>query len=98
VVPLVPGGGVSGLSFADADANAGNDWSMVAGANAASYTAPGGANTLDWGTLYRFSLESASAPVQGTVELLPARAGTPSSFAVPSLVPGPPPLFADGFE
>jgi hypothetical protein len=98
VVPLVPGGGVSGLSFADADANAGNDWSMAAGANAASFTAPAGANTLDWGTLFRFSLESSAAPVQGEINLVPARAGSPASFGVPSLVPGPPPLFADGFE
>jgi hypothetical protein len=98
VVPLVPGGGVSGLSFADADAIAGNDWSMTAGATAASFTAPAGANTLDWGTLYHFSLESASAPVQGVVSLVPARAGSPTAYAVPSLVPGTPPLFADGFE
>jgi hypothetical protein len=92
------GGGLSGLSFADADANPSNDWSATVAGGTATFSAPGGANTLDWGTLYRFSLESAAGPVQGVVSLAPARAGSPATYAVPSLVPGAPPLFADGFE
>jgi hypothetical protein len=62
------------------------------------FTAPAGANTLDWGTLHAFSFESLAAPVSGALTLQPARSGIPASLTIPSLVPGTPPLFADGFE
>ena len=58
------------------------------------------ANPLNWGTMYRFSVESAAAPVVGTANL---RAPAGFSIDVETLVPDGTqgelsPLFSDGFE
>jgi len=44
--------------------------------------------TLDWGTMYSFTLISTRAPVEGTATLHVATAGTPSQYTVTTLVPG----------
>jgi hypothetical protein len=57
-------------------------------------------NTLDFGTLFRFSLESAAAPAAGSVELVPAT-GDQAAITASVLVPGlfdPDVLLRDGFE
>ncbi len=96
--------GIMATAFAGVHAVGGTDWSAMVsppGASASvSFTANGGANTLDWGTLFRFTIEADAPPVEGAVSVLPARmdAGLPSQYSVQSLVPGQPPLFADGFE
>ncbi len=97
--------GISASAFAGVHGAGANDWSAVVSPPGdlparVSFTAPAGANTLDWGTLFRFTIEADAPPVEGPVSLLPARtdAGLPSQYSVPSLVPGQPPLFADGFE
>jgi len=97
-VPVPAGGGVSALQAFDLDRDPGNDWSGATAGGRVVFTAPAVANSLDWGTLHAFSFESSAAPVAGTVDLAPARSGNPAALAVPSLVPGVPPLFADGFE
>lgn len=93
-----PGGGVSALQAFDLDRDAGNDWAAAVVGGQVAFTAPEGANSLDRGSLHAFSFESSAAPAEGTVDLAPARPGVPSTVSVPSLVPGVPPLFADGFE
>jgi hypothetical protein len=96
--------GITATAFAGVHAVGGNDWTATVtppGASASvSFTANGGTDTLDWGTLFRFTIEANAPPVEGTVSLLPARidAGLPSQYSVQSLIPGQPPLFADGFE
>jgi hypothetical protein len=102
-VPLDAGGSVGATTFTDSDVLAANDWSVQVpppgGAPAnVTWEAPAGTNTLDWGTLFRFSLVVDAPPVLGSVVLQPARAGMPADYSVVSLVPGAPPLFADGFE
>jgi hypothetical protein len=97
-VPVPAGGGVSALQAFDLDRDPGNDWSGATAGGRVVFTAPAVADSLDWGTLHAFSFESSAAPVAGTVDLAPARSGNPAALAVPSLVPGVPPLFADGFE
>jgi len=47
--------------FADTDINAGNNWTASVGSGVVEWTAPAN-NNLNWGTLYRFSLVSTSAP------------------------------------
>jgi hypothetical protein len=51
---------------------------------------PGGgsAPTLDWGTLYSFSVTVNHAPTNGSSSLHVAQAGSPSAFSVVTLVPG----------
>jgi len=97
-VPLPAGGGTSAIQAFDVDRDATNDWRWATAGGALRFEAPDGANTLDWGTLHAFSFESTAPPREGVVDVVPARAGSPASYAVPSLVPGVPPLFADGFE
>jgi hypothetical protein len=43
--------------------------------------------TLDWGTLYSFSITVNKAPASGSSSLHVATAGTPSDFSVATLVP-----------
>jgi hypothetical protein len=97
-IPLLPDSAVTALQAFDLDREPGNDWTARAGVDTVSFDAPASGNSIDWGTLHAFSFESAAAPREGTVTLVPARAGSPAAYAVPSLVPGVPPLFADGFE
>jgi hypothetical protein len=97
-MPLPAGAVVQGSAFADADVDPGNDWSFAVAAGEAGFAAPPAGNSLDWGTLYRFTVIANAAPVPGEVRVVPARAGTPADYRVSSLVPGVPPLFADGFE
>lgn len=97
-VPLLPGAGASGLQAFDADPDPANDWTTQASTSAVVFSAPAGTNTLDWGTLHAFSFESSAPPQAGNLTLQPARSGSPATYAVPTLVPGVPPLFADGLE
>jgi hypothetical protein len=99
---------VSALEFADADIDAANDWiGTVSGTpSVATWAVPSAnTNTLDWSTLYRFSLISAEPPVNGTATLHIATAGDPAAYTAATLVPEPsdvtpPPdeMFMDGFE
>lgn len=92
--------GVSVLAnrFSDGDLNSGNDWTFSSAGGYLTWTAPSGAS-LDWGSLYLFSVTTNSAPVAGNSELEPATTGLQSSFTVPILVPGGGDIiFQDGFE
>jgi hypothetical protein len=93
---VVPVGG-SNPEFADTDRNAGNAWTTSPVAGGLRWRAPPG-NTLDWGRIYRFSLESTRPPETGEVRLEVAEAGSPTHYAVTVLVPSTDTVLADGFE
>lgn len=98
---------VAASGFSDGDRDAGNDWDFSQTGDLLSWVMQGGtellagaANPLNWGTMYRFSVESASAPVAGM-----ARLNAPGglSIDVETLVPASaagelPQLLSDGFE
>ncbi|MBO9662914.1 hypothetical protein [Dokdonella sp.] len=96
-VPVPGTATVSTKTFRDGDLDATNDW-VALGGNRASWSTsgrtmsnPGGAQTkptLDWGTLYSFSVVVNRAPVAGQATLHVAQAGTPASYQVATLVPG----------
>ena len=83
-------------TFDNADA-----WTLDTSGDRVTWTAPEGA-TLDWGTLYAFSITVAAPPVEGASSLRVAQAGTPSAFDVATLVPqvvvANDVIFEDGFE
>lgn len=87
----------SNPGFADTDRDPGNAWTATSSAGGLRWTAPAG-NTLDWGRIYRFSVESTRPPVAGAVTLEVAEAGSPASYTVTVLVPSADTLMADGFE
>ena len=93
--------------FSDGDLTSGNDWVADVTSGQVSWTAPSGtmlgSNTLDWGSLYSFSITVDREPMTAQAQARIAQAGTPSSQSVQTLVPdGTPPLgdaiFSDGFE
>ncbi len=98
-VPLPAGAGVDAASFSDGDLDAGNDWTLDTNGGRATWTAVASGPTLDWGTLYTFTLTIAAAPGAGTSNLHVARDGAPAAFDVDTLVPAPADtIFMDGFD
>jgi hypothetical protein len=97
-VPLAAGVSVIGNRFSDGDLNSGNDWSFSSSGGYLTWTAPSGAS-LDWGTLYLFSVTTYSNTGIGSSELQPATAGGASTFNVSTRVPTAGDIiFRDGFE
>ena len=100
-VPLPSSQVVIATSFSDGTADGANPWTVSTTGDRVSWNAPDGAS-LDWGTLYSFSLTVAAAPVEGTSSLDVAGAGTPAVYDVATLVPDvtvPDDLiFQDGFD
>ena len=83
--------------FSDGDLNAGNDWSFSNAGGYLTWTAPAG-NSLDWGSLYLFTVTTSSPPSAGSSELQPATAGSPSLYTVTTLAPASDTIFQHGFE
>lgn len=112
-VPLQPGDSVDNLSHFDNGLPASDDWTATLGADSVSWAAPAGGpvtrcgmtfdqpgNTLDFGTLFRFSLESAAPPEPGVVGVV-AATGDQTPINASALVPGlldPDILFRNGFD
>jgi hypothetical protein len=97
-VPLAAGVSVIGNRFSDGDLNSGNDWSFSSSGGYLTWTAPSGAS-LDWGTLYLFSVTTYSNTTIGSSELQPATVGGESTFNVSTRVPSAGDIiFKDGFE
>ncbi len=97
---------VAASGFSDGDRDVTNDWGFTQAGALLRWSQGSGesvsvvANPLNWGTMYRFSVESAAAPVVGTANL---RAPAGFSIDVETLVPDGTqgelsPLFSDGFE
>ena len=98
----IPAGGTIGTTtFRNGTVDNANSWTSSTSNGAITWTAPEGA-TLDWGTMYSYSIVSSSAPVAGTATLHVAQDGTPVSYDVATLVPAPTApddtLFTDGFD
>lgn len=91
---------VSSPEFGDGDLEGADDWtfSTTGSPAGARWQAPSGA-TLDWGSMFRFSVIANAPPIAGTMTLGVAQAGSPSSYAVATLVPGSSGVtFQNGFE
>ncbi len=86
--------------FADIDTNPANDWSGGVGASAATWTAPAD-NSLNWGTLYRYSVVTNVAPnpaYTGSVVFGMQGGDGPASYSADIMVPNTFDLFSDGME
>jgi hypothetical protein len=87
--------------FLDGDLDATNDWPVSTDNGRVVWTAPQG-ESLDWGTLYSFSLTVNAPPVAGDGRLHPADAGEATHFDVATLVPQPVDpadiVFSSGFD
>jgi hypothetical protein len=98
----IPAGGTIGATrFSNGTVDGANAWTASNAEGVVTWTAPEG-GTLDWGTMYSYSIVSSSAPVAGTATLHVAEAGTPASYDVATLVPAPTgpddTVFTDGFD
>lgn len=83
--------------FADGDSDPANDWVAGNRIDGHDWTAPTG-NSLDWGSLYRFSIVSDAPPAAGQLQLRIAAGGAPATHAIDTLLPDADWLFGDGFE
>jgi hypothetical protein len=103
-VPVGAGVTVTGLRFDDADVDAGNDWSASTADSAVTWSAPAGANSLDWGTMYHFEFVADAPPSsKGAIELVGvATESEPEEpYTLSILVPQAPSndtIFANGFD
>jgi hypothetical protein len=95
------GGSIGATTFSNGTVDGANAWTASNGDGAVTWTAPTG-GTLDWGTLYSYSIISSSGPVPGNATLHVAEAGTPATYDVATLVPAPSApddtVFTDGFD
>ena len=97
-VPIPAGVSVVTHRFSDGDLTSGNDWTFSASGGFLTWTAPSGAS-LDWGTLYLFSVTTYSAPVSVNSQLQPATSGGLMTFNVSTLAPSASDIiFKDGFD
>ncbi|HVF35351.1 MAG TPA: hypothetical protein VND91_08510 [Candidatus Saccharimonadia bacterium] len=81
----------------DGTGSGADDWAATRSADSVAFAAPAG-NTLDWGSMYRYSFVADAPPVAGTATLDPFEPGAPD-FSVATLVPRSSDVqFADGFE
>lgn len=85
-VPVPADGVVSATWFSDGDVNAANDWTVSTANEQMVWTAPAG-NTLDWGTLFSFSLTIDKPPVTALGQLHVAEAGSPAGYVLETLAP-----------
>lgn len=97
-VPIPAGVSAIANHFSDGDLSAANDWSFSSAGGFLTWTAPSGAS-LDWGTLYSFSVTTYSTPVATSSQLQPATGGIQMTFNVSTLAPSASDIiFQDGFE
>jgi len=68
-VPVPPGVNVTGLRFDDADGDPADDWTTSNDGGVLSWSAPVGANALDWGMLYHFEFVADTAPSDAAITL-----------------------------
>ena len=99
----VPAGGTIGATtFSNGTLDTTGLWSEGVSNGVVTWTAPDG-GSLDWGTMYSYSITSSSAPVAGNATLHVAQSGTPATYDVATLVPGSSvdpndPVFNNGFD
>jgi hypothetical protein len=87
-IPTGNGTEVVTTVFRDGDLDAGDDWTVSTDNGRVVWTAPQG-ESLDWGTLYSFSVTVNAPPVAGDGNLHVAEQGDPANYAIDTLVPQP---------
>jgi len=87
-VPLSAGAVVSATRFSDGDLVAANDWTVDTSGGQVTWTAPVAGPTLDWGTLYAFSVTVNAPPAALNGTLRVAQSGSPASYDLATLAPG----------
>ncbi len=95
-VPLPAGATVSATAFRDGDVDSANDWSVFTSAGKVTWATRGRATSvdgpakpsLDWGSMYSFSVTVNRAPASGQGSLHVAQTGAPAAYSVATLVPG----------
>jgi hypothetical protein len=93
-VPLPAGAVVSATSFHGPSLDGSGAWTAAVGSNSVTWSA-GGSPTLDWGTMYTFSVTVNASPISvprptariPQVTLHVATSGTPAAYKTLSVVP-----------
>lgn len=96
-VPVPSGATVSATTFHNGTVDGSGQWTASTTGGAVTWTAPG-TNTLDWGSMYTFSITVNAAPGpishpqassrgNGAVALHVATAGSPATYKAQSIVP-----------
>ena len=99
-VPIPAGSTVSATTFRNGSVDGSGAWTAAVGSNSVTWTA-GGTPTLDWGSMYTFSITVDASPLasgrpqasprgNGAVTLHVAQSGSPAAYVVRSLVPTAP--------
>ncbi len=99
-VPIPAGATVSATTFHNGTVDGSGQWTVATGSNRVTWTAPS-TNTLDWGSMYTFSLTVNAAPAaavhpqigprgNGAVTLHVATDGLPAAYRPESIVPTAP--------
>jgi hypothetical protein len=96
-LPISPAATLSDFAFSDLDEDNGNDWSVSETGTTLRWQAPA-ANTLDWGTLYRFSFTADRAPLAASAALDVATAGFPAGYKALTLSPLDNVIFRGNFD
>jgi hypothetical protein len=97
-VPRMATASIVSSEFSDGDIDPSNDWTFTANPESIEWTAPNDAASLNWGTLFRFTVVSNTPPSAALATLGVTEPGTPTSYSTTSLGVGQPVLFQDGFE
>jgi len=94
-IPIPAGTTVVSTAFRDGELNTANDWRVSSSGNAVIWRAGGPVisptkhpSTLDWGSMYSFTVVVNRAPSSGSSTLHVANSGSPAQYTVASLVPG----------
>ncbi len=90
-IPTAGGSQVQNTSFRDGDSDPANDWTPVVLASSISWLAPPGQG-LPWGTLVGFAFDAQVPAVATASQLAVLDPGTPTSIAIETLGPPPPPI------
>lgn len=96
-IPIAPGHTPTGLRFSDGDLDAANDWTATVEDGRVIWTAPAGAS-LDWGTLYSFSVTTDMPPVQVSADLHVHEDGEPDTYSPATLAPQTDKIFDNEFD
>jgi hypothetical protein len=94
-VPLPAGATVVSTAFSDGDLVAANNWTAVRNASSVTWRSTGPVasphikrQSLDWGSMYTFTVVVNKAPANGNGTLHVATVGSPAAYIASSLVPG----------
>ena len=96
-VPIPAGANVSATTFHNGTVDGSGAWSVAVGSNSVTWTASGAGPTLDWGSMFTFSITVNARPTvtrpqpsprgNGNVVLHVATSGSPASYTARAIVP-----------